>query len=292
MQAQSLQKAPYNYLLGHSDDELTRLTRQAAFLDDLTDDVFRRAGLETGMRVLDVGCGAGDVSLIAARIVGPRGTVLGIDCAAEPLDLARCRAASEGLHWVSFAQAELSAFETDFRFDAVVGRLVLVYAPDPAATLRALLRHVVPGGIVAFQEMDINRAATVPETPQFRRCLEWVRSLYEGAALIPDSGSRLGATFRAAGLTPSMSGACKIESGAEGFGYAWLAQTVRSLLPAMVQLGVATPEEVGVETLEDRLRQEARDSGACLICPLMVGAWARTPEHLTSPPPGFALVPG
>ena len=72
-----------------------------------------------------------------------------------------------------------------------------------------------------------------------------------------------------------MAGACKVEPGADGFGYAWLAQTVRSLLPAMVQLGVATPEEVGVEGLEEELRQEARGSGSCLICPLMVGAWAR-----------------
>jgi ubiquinone/menaquinone biosynthesis C-methylase UbiE len=277
MQTQSLEDT--SYVLGHSADELARLTRQAAFLDDLTSDVFRRAGLEPGMRVLDAGCGAGDTSLVAARIVGPGGAVLGIDRSAEALDLARRRAASAGLDWVGFAQAELSAFETDLRFDAVVGRMVLVYAADPAATLRALLRHAVPGGVVAFQEMDISRAATVPETPQFRRCMEWVRSLYDRAGLIPDSGSHLGATFRAAGLTPSMSGACKIESGAGGFGYAWLAQTVRSLIPAMVQLGVARPEEVGIETLEDRLRQEAHDSGACLICPLMVGAWAQTPKH-------------
>jgi ubiquinone/menaquinone biosynthesis C-methylase UbiE len=109
MQAQSLEETPY--LLGHSDGELTRLTRQAAFLDDLTDDVFRRAGLEPGMRVLDAGCGVGDVSLIAARIVGPRGTVLGVDRAAEPLDLAHRWAVSAQLHWVGFAQAELSAFE-------------------------------------------------------------------------------------------------------------------------------------------------------------------------------------
>jgi ubiquinone/menaquinone biosynthesis C-methylase UbiE len=275
MQTQSLKETPY--LLGHSGEEMARLSRQAAFLDDLTADVFRRAGLEPGMRVLDAGCGVGDVSLLAGRVVGPEGAVLGIDRAAEPLEVARRRAASAGLRWVGFAQAELSAFATTSRFDAVVGRLVLVYAPDPAASLRALLRHVVPGGVVAFQEMDINRAATVPETPQFRKCMEWVRSLYERAGLAPDSGSRLAATFRAAGLTPSTSGACKIESDADGFGYAWLAQTVRSLLPAMIQLGVATPEQVGLETLENRLRQEARDSGACLICPLMVGAWARIP---------------
>ena len=62
---------------------------------------------------------------------------------------------------------------------------------------------------------------------------------------MPDSRSRLGATFRAAVLTPLMTGACKVEPGADGFGFSWLAHTVRCLLPAMVQLGVASPEEVG-----------------------------------------------
>src|SRR4051794_7028381 len=113
MQTQSHEGTPY--VLGYSADELARLTRQAAFLDDLTYDVLRCAGLQPGMRVLDAGCGAGDVSLIAARMVGPTGAVLGIDRAAEPLDLARSRTAAAGLHWVGFAQAELTAFEPAFR---------------------------------------------------------------------------------------------------------------------------------------------------------------------------------
>lgn len=53
---------------------------------------------------------------------------------------------------------------------------------------------------------------------------------------------------------------------------------MRSLLPAMTRLRVATPDEVAIETLEQRLRRDARESGACLICPLMVGAWPRTPS--------------
>lgn len=266
-----------SYVLGHAPGELERLTRQAAFLGDLTEHVLRRAGLRPGMRVLDVGCGAGDVSLIAARMVGPQGTVLGIDRAAEPLQMARRRAEADGVHWAAFQQADHATFEADQRFDAALGRLVLVYASDPAVPLRSLLKHVVSGGIMAFQEMDMSRAATVPDIPLFGRCLAWIQATYERSGLTPDTGSRLDSAFRAVGLTPSLIGACRVEGGSEGFGYAWLAQTVRSLLPAMARLGVAAPAEVDIDTLEDRLREGARETGACLIGPLMVGAWARTP---------------
>lgn len=68
-----------DYVLGHSSAELQRLIDQSRFFGDLTAQVLRQAGLGRGMRVLDVGCGAGDVSFLAASIVGPTGEVIGID---------------------------------------------------------------------------------------------------------------------------------------------------------------------------------------------------------------------
>jgi len=60
------------------------------------------------MQVLDVGCGPGDVSFVAARLVGPAGTVLGVDAAAEIIEVARTRAAEQGLSWVSFEQTTIA----------------------------------------------------------------------------------------------------------------------------------------------------------------------------------------
>ena len=60
------------YPLGYSEVEARRLEQQAALYKELTEDVLRRAGLCAGMRVLDVGCGVGDVSLLAAELVGER----------------------------------------------------------------------------------------------------------------------------------------------------------------------------------------------------------------------------
>jgi ubiquinone/menaquinone biosynthesis C-methylase UbiE len=70
---------PANYVLGQSTYEQERLMLQARILRPYTERFFRAAGLEPGMRVLDLGSGVGDVALLAGDIVGPCGRVLGLD---------------------------------------------------------------------------------------------------------------------------------------------------------------------------------------------------------------------
>jgi SAM-dependent methyltransferase len=96
-----------DYVLGHSEDELKRLIDQARFFGDLTAQVLHLAGLGPGMRVLDVGCGAGDVSFLAASIVGPQGVVIGVDKSPEAVSLAAQRAAGAGLTNVHFLTQDL-----------------------------------------------------------------------------------------------------------------------------------------------------------------------------------------
>lgn len=67
------------YALPRAREEYDRLGRQAAFLGGTTERLFRAAGIGPSMRVLDVGSGAGDVALLAAELVGPGGSVIGVD---------------------------------------------------------------------------------------------------------------------------------------------------------------------------------------------------------------------
>lgn len=143
---------PQNYTLGYSEGEFERLKLQSAFVGDLTEDVLRRAGLKKGAHVLDLGCGVGDVSLLAGNLVGPSGSVLGVDRSQDARKTAERRAVEEGQsRWVRFTSADLAAFVPEREFDAIIGRLILMYLPDPAATLRHLVGSLRPGGIVAFQ---------------------------------------------------------------------------------------------------------------------------------------------
>jgi SAM-dependent methyltransferase len=249
---------------------------QSAFWGDLTEEVFQRAGLGAGMHVLDIGCGAGDVAFLTARLVGPWGSVLGIDRSEDAVKRASARAAEYGLGWCHFSVADVNAFETDQRFDALVGRLVLMYLDEPARTLRSLVRHLNPGGIVAFHEIVLNSMQSVPSVPLLRRVEQWVITALERAGAEADMGLKLDATFRAAGLPPpEFYAAARLATGAEAAGYAMLAAVTRSLLPAIETFGIATAAEVDIDTLEDRLRDATVGADACWLSPVMVGAWAR-----------------
>ena len=266
---------PNRYVLGHSDHELERLEQQAEIFADATEDVLRRAGVGPGMRVLDVGCGAGDVTLIAARLVGPAGSVLGVDHAPEAVRTARRRAEAVGQGNVSFEQTDVTAGGGAGSFDAVVGRFILMHLADPADTVGRLKGRVRSGGVIAFIEMDIGAAVAIPEMPLFERCKGWLVDLYRKVGVEPDMGSRLYATLKQAGLAPTMTGSCRVEGGENALRYDFLTPSITTLLPGIVQFGVATAEEVGIDTLGQRIRHNVLAGDHCFVFPRVVGAWAK-----------------
>jgi ubiquinone/menaquinone biosynthesis C-methylase UbiE len=138
------------YALGHSARELERLATQARLIDPITRRSFRDAGIGPGQRVLDVGSGAGDVAFLVAELVGTDGAVVGTDLSLTAVPAARARAAARSLDHVSFHVGDLATMDFDQPFDAVVGRYVVMFAPDPAAMLRRLVRHLRPSGLIAF----------------------------------------------------------------------------------------------------------------------------------------------
>jgi 2-polyprenyl-3-methyl-5-hydroxy-6-metoxy-1,4-benzoquinol methylase len=146
MNRQSQNRAPENYLLGQTTVAIQRLLVQGHMLNPFTRRVFEEAGITRGMKVLDVGCGPGDVSLIAADLVGETGRVLGIDGSVEALQLARSRAQEASLTQVSFLAEDLLSLTLDQEYDAIVGRLILMHLPEPAAVVRHVAQHLRPGG--------------------------------------------------------------------------------------------------------------------------------------------------
>jgi ubiquinone/menaquinone biosynthesis C-methylase UbiE len=153
------------------------------------------------MRVLDLGCGVGDTSLVAARLVGPSGVVVGVDRSAEAVDVAQRHATTaRRRNSVQFVVADLDTFVPGEPFDAIIGRLILLYLRDPAATLRRLSGYVRPGGVVAFQEMAMPLARSNPDGAHFRQCSDWILAAFARAGVETDMGGKLFATFLAAGL--------------------------------------------------------------------------------------------
>ncbi len=110
---------PPNYVPGHSASELRRLEEQAQFFGTLTKIVFREAGLSEGMRVLDVGSGAGDVSLLAGSFVGPRGEVIGVDRSEDAVKAANDRAQKSRAAHVRFVTGDAGTMNFGQKFDAI-----------------------------------------------------------------------------------------------------------------------------------------------------------------------------
>ena len=265
------------YVLGHSERELSRLRAQARFLESATRAFLHEAGLSPGMRILDVGSGAGDVAFLAADLVGRSGTVIGTDKVAAAVEAATANARDRGLGNVSFRVGDPAGMCFEQPFDAVVGRYVLLFQADASAMLQALARKVRPGGLVVFHEPDWVNARSVPAVPTYERCCRWVQDVFRLSGTDSNMADRLYGIFVRAGLTdPSMRLQTFIGGGAATHGFLdALADIITTLMPAMERLGVATQAEVDIATLADRLKREVNAKGSVIMGRSEVAIWAR-----------------
>ena len=122
------------------------------------------AVLKPGEGVLDVGCGNGAISLEAARVVGPGGRVTGLDLSAPMLEVARRRAAEQGID-INFVQGDAQTASFDQPFDVVMSRFGVMFFDDPVVAFANLARATCPNGrlrFVCWQEMFANEWIAVP----------------------------------------------------------------------------------------------------------------------------------
>jgi ubiquinone/menaquinone biosynthesis C-methylase UbiE len=268
-----------SYALGHSSHEMRRLEEQGDYFRDLTRDLFLRAGVCQGMRVLDYGGGAGDVAILASEIVGPAGAVVSFDRSAEAISRAKLRAADLGLTQIRFLQADentVGSMLGDELFDAAVGRLVLVFQSDPAEALRTVMRYVRPGGIVAFHEYDQEgRSWSQPHLHLLEKLANWVIETFRSGGMVTDAG-RVSRTFRAANVESlRVVREGQVSDGADPLAHKFLVDVMRSILPLAEKRGVTTAAEVQIDTLFDRLQDESDRVDARWIPAFLVAAWGR-----------------
>ena len=268
------------YTMGRSKEETERLIQQSGLYEDITGRLLRDAGLFTGMKVLDIGSGAGDVTFAAAELVGSEGEVLGVDMNPEILETARTRAQAAGLANVQFVAGDAQTLDLPNDFDALIGRLVLMYLPNPVDTLKQLATRLRPGGIVAFQEVDFTTYSSIarPETPMMNQLAEWGVEVFRRSGANVGMGLDLYSTFVDAGLPePSLQYTAPVGGPETWIGYQFIAAAFRSIIPLLERFRIATAEEVDLETLAQQLRAEVVASKRPLILPPHITAWAQLP---------------
>lgn len=273
---QSIQDSGSTYVLGHEDAEVQRLLLQGRLYDDYTEHALRLAGLQPGMRVVDIGCGPGDVSFVAGRLVGPTGSVLGVDAAPEMIALATARADERGLSTVHFRQSGIDALELDEPVDAVIGRLILMHLPDPAASLRRLAALVRRGGVIAFSEIDITATRTVPEIPLFARTVSGIVRAFETMGLSAQFGTTLHTVFADAGLgTPQLVHSAPIGTEADTDILTYAAEVWRLVSPVAQQHGFAIDELADMDNFVPLVRKQVSAADAVVVMAPLITAWVQ-----------------
>ena len=266
------------YTLGRTSHETTRLIEQSRIYGESTRLLCERAGISAGMRVLEVGSGAGDVAFMLAELVSISGQVVGVDMNPNILETARQRAAEAEIRNIEFIAADARELTFLHKFDALVGRFVLMYMANPQKAFSKLISHLKPNGIVAFQEPEytLYPALFHPDTPLINQLIQWILDVFEHSGAYLDMGIGLYRTFIQAGLpAPQIHLNSPIGAADNWSGYRYMEMIFQSLLPLIEEYGIATAEEVDVETLAIRIRQEVLTSKRPFFLPLHVTAYAR-----------------
>jgi SAM-dependent methyltransferase len=266
------------YALGYSEEEQQRLIQQARRLAPWTKRLFRNAGISAGQRVLDLGSGIGDVSLILSEMVGPGGAVLGLERDAGSIAFAESRVANAGICNVSFLEADALNPPISGKFDAIVGRFILMYMADPSSILHGLLEHLKPGGVVAFMEPSYAMARVIAShLPTYDMIVDVIVESFRRSGVNPDSGMALHRIFTQAGLpAPQM----KVETilGTDSEFVDANVRILQSLAPRAIENGLSLDRLGDLETLRDRLRSEVSAKNHPIpAVAANIGAWCRKP---------------
>jgi SAM-dependent methyltransferase len=265
------------YVLGHSAFELERLERQERLIGPATRDYFQSAGIAPGMRVLDVGSGSGAVAFHAADLVGPSGEVLGTDLSPAAIAAASGAAVARGLNHVLFREGDPAEMTFEEPFDAIVGRYVLLFQADQGHMLRQLAKHARPGGIIVFHEPDWSFIRSDPPAPVYHRCCRWIIETFDRMNTSTNMSAKLRQAFVSAGLpAPTMRMRALIGDAVSAVD--WLravAEIAIVLAPTMLKEGIATPAEIGADTLADRIIADVAANRSTIVGRAEIGAWVR-----------------
>ncbi|HET8664746.1 MAG TPA: methyltransferase domain-containing protein [Nocardioides sp.] len=246
----------HHYLIRGGREGRERLRVLGRVMRPTTLSLLERAGVTSGMRVLDVGCGGGDVTFDLASLVGLTGAVTGIDIDATKIDLARADAEQVGVTNLEFRVGDVNDGLGEEEYDAIYVRFVLTHLRDPEAAVAIMARALRRGGRLIVEDIDFRGSFCEPETPAHLRYKE----IYEESARAnggdPRIGVRVPAMLVAAGfrrVQPHVVQPAELE----GESKLMPALTLENIKATAAKHGVATEEEI--EALADEMYAVARD---------------------------------
>jgi SAM-dependent methyltransferase len=270
--------ATHKYVLGSEDAEIARLQTQAALIAEPTAVLFQHGGIRPGMRVLDLGSGPGDVAFQVAEMVGSDGAVVGVEQDAAQIAVANERCGRLGLGNVEFRQGDARTYADEEPYDAAVCRLLLMHLPDAVEVLAHQMRNLRPGGVFVAVDYDMGGARSLPEVELYARVRDWLKAGFAHAGVDPFVGMRMPVLFEQAGFSDVGSlGLQAYWSPKERHAATYVVGVVRAMKDAIVASGVCTEQDMGLDTLDERLGEAIGAANAVFTVPTVVGGWGRRP---------------
>ena len=268
------------YVLDRGEREFDRLDLQGILYADATRRALLNAGVSQGMRVLDVGCGSGDLSRQAASLVGPDGSVLGVDIDAGSIQSARTRSAELGFANVAFQVGEAASVARPRSFDVLVGRFFLMHQPSPGRALADIAQAVRPGGAIMMLESHmaslLGGPHSFPHSDLYDAIVRWKCRVVAAAGADLEAGLRLNRTFHEAKLpAPQLQMEAPAGGGRDSLIYRYMAESMRSMLPMAEKHGIDGFTAERVDEIEVSLRDQALANDGVLVCWPVVSAYCR-----------------
>ncbi|HEY1375292.1 MAG TPA: methyltransferase domain-containing protein [Gemmataceae bacterium] len=265
---------PGPYVLATGAAAADRLRLLHAVYGPGTRRLLRAARVRPGMRAVDVGCGVGTVTALLADLVGPRGSVVGIDLSREQLAEAR-RRQDRGFGNTTFIAAP--AADTGLpraSFDVVYCRFLLLHLPDPAAALAEMRALLKPGGMLVCEDGDLTSSGSEPPSALDAFAYLFGR-LGPRRGVDYTLGRRLYHLVLAAGF-PAPGVMFNQPVVARGESKRLLELSVAEAGGALIDAGLTTAAELD-HTLAD-MRRLAADGSVLAVMPRMAQVWAQKPD--------------
>jgi ubiquinone/menaquinone biosynthesis C-methylase UbiE len=265
-----------HYALGATAEELGRLIQLASHEEAFVADACGRAGIGDGARVVDAGCGPLGALAALSRIVGPAGTVIGVDANAAALEKARAL-----VPHVRLVHADVHEVELDANADLVYTRLMLMHQADPLRTLTRMAALLRPGGVVIAHEpseLAAHAPASEPAVPAMTRVWELVIAAARARGARTDFGLRGRAYLTEAGFEVVSHRAYFVHY-PPAIGYGIPRVALHSLQPTLIQYGITSLEEITRLDAELETAMQ-RDDVQWVSSPMMLEWIGRLPQSL------------
>jgi ubiquinone/menaquinone biosynthesis C-methylase UbiE len=208
-----------------------------------TSALFQRAGIRVGARCIDLGCGGGEVTIELAQLVGPQGSVTGIDMDAVKLGLARAEAARRGAVSAEFRALNVNDWDEPATYDVVYSRFLLQHLRHPAELIRRMWSAVRAEGVILVEDADFDGWCCDPPNNAFEFFVRAYSEAIHRSGGDHSCGRKLLAYFREAGIpNPEVAVVQPVYVEGEAKWLPW--STLEASAETIVSVGAASAAEV------------------------------------------------